>query len=183
MIIAIGSTNPVKLQAVEEVVKDYTQLAQAQIQSFNVPSQVSDQPLSLEETIQGAKNRAKNAFIECGTCTYSFGIESGLMKAPGAQTSYIETSICSIFDGSLYAIGLSCGFEVPPKVLDLVLNKHMNLSDACYHAGITTNTKIGSAEGLIGILTEGRINRKEYTKPSIITALAQIQHAQWYKKA
>lgn len=182
MIIAVGSKNIVKIQAVEEVIKDYPNFSQAQIVSFDVLSQVKDQPLSFEEIIQGAKNRAKNAFIECTKCAYSFGIESGLMKAPGTQTGYLETNICCIFDGTTSYIGLSCGFEVPPKILDLVLNKHMNLSDACYHAGITTNTKIGAAEGLIGILTQGRINRKEYTKQSVITALSQLQHAQWYKK-
>jgi non-canonical (house-cleaning) NTP pyrophosphatase len=73
MIIAIGTTNPIKIQAVEEVLRNYLQFQQANIQSFSAPSEISEQPLSLEETILGAKNRARNAFNACSSCSYSFG--------------------------------------------------------------------------------------------------------------
>ena len=113
-------------------------------------------------------------------CTYAFGIESGLFEAPGAQTGFLESSICCIYDGKNYILGLSCGFEVPPPILERVLQENMDLGQACYHSGITTNTNLGSAEGLIGILTKGRISRKEYTKQCVITALIQLENAHWY---
>lgn len=78
MKIAIGTINKVKIQAVEEVVKDYPLFAGMQIYPVAVPSEISEQPLSLEEIITGAKNRAKNAFAFSAACAYSFGIESGL---------------------------------------------------------------------------------------------------------
>lgn len=180
MIIAVGTKNIIKLQAVEEVIQDYPSLAAAAIHSFSVPSEIAEQPLSLEEIILGAKNRAKNAFKASATCTYSFGIESGLFEAKGTQTGFLEACICCIYDGSIQAVGLSCGFEIPPSILSLVLNGNRDLSQACYESGVTTNAKLGSAEGLIGILTKGRVDRKEYTKQCIRTALIQVENAPSY---
>lgn len=180
MNIAIGTTNAIKIQAVEEVIKDYFQFVSAKIRTFSVPSGISEQPLSLEEIIAGAKNRARNAFAECHDCKYSFGIESGLFEACGTQSGYLEACICCIYDGAEDHIGLSCGFELPSHILGLVLDEKMDLSQACYHSGVTTNTKLGAAEGLIGILTKGRVTRKDYTKQSVTTALIRLENASLY---
>ena len=180
--IAIGSINPVKIQAVEEVVKEYPALTGYSIKTFSVPSGVSDQPLSLDEIIAGAKNRAKSAFDACPGCSYSFGIESGLFPASGVQTGFLEASICCVYDGTQSFIGMSCGFEVPQQILNFVLEKKMDLSQACYHSGITSNTQLGAAEGLIGLLSKGRVNRKDYTRQCIVTALMQVEHANWYQR-
>ena len=177
MIIGIGSTNIVKVEAVEEIIRGYPLLADATCVAVSAPSGVDDQPMSLEETIRGAKNRAKNAFV---ACDYSFGIESGLFEAPGSATGYLEACVCAIFDGTNYHLGLSCGFEVPPALLSLILKEKMTLGDACYQSGISTNTNLGSAEGLIGILSKNRINRKIYTQQAVMTALIQLENADWY---
>jgi len=176
MIIAIGTTNRIKVEAVEETVKSYPQLAQAKLISISVPSEVAEQPLSLEETIRGAKNRARNAFQSTHPCNYSFGIESGLFKAEGTLTGFLEACICCIYDGSTYHTGMSCGFEIPPPILSHVLDNNRDLSQACFESGITLNPKLGASEGLIGILTNGRINRKLYTKQAIMTALIKIEN-------
>lgn len=181
MKIAIGSTNRVKIQALEEVLKDYPKFIEAKIIPFSVPSGVSDQPHSIAEMITGAKNRAKNAFDACGSCVYSFGMESGLFEAPGTQTGFIEACICSLYNGESYAIGLSSGFEVPPQILKFVLEEKVDLNEACQRSGFTTNKKLGEGDGLIGMLTNGRLRRKEYTKQSVITALIQHENSKWYK--
>lgn len=181
MKIGVGTTNSVKIQAIEEVVKDYPLFSGAKIFSLSVSSEISEQPLSLEEIISGAKNRARNAY-SASPCTYSFGIESGLFEASGTQTGFLEACICCIYDGINTHIGLSCGFEVPFPILRLILDEKMDLSQACYHSGITTNSKLGAAEGLIGLLTKGRIDRKEYTKQCIRTALIQLENARLYQE-
>jgi len=179
--IAIGSKNRVKIDAVKEVFQQYPDLSQSNFVPISVPSEIADQPLTIEETIRGAKNRAKNAFSACN-CKYSVGIESGLFEAPGTQTGFLNVSVCCIYNGEDFHIGLSSGFEVPPQVLDLVRNQNMDLSQACFHSGITDDEHIGIGEGLIGILTKGRIDRKEYTKQSIITALIQLENSQLYDR-
>jgi inosine/xanthosine triphosphatase len=179
--LVLGSTNIAKVQALEETVRDYPHLAGATVVSLSVPSDVTDQPLSLEETIQGANNRAKNAFEASHPCSYGIGVESGLCTAPGTETGFLHVSVCSIFNGTRYYAGLSTGFEIPPAILTLLTDKKLDLSQACIESGITTNHQIGSTEGLIGILTKGRIDRKEYSKQAIRSAFIQLECAEWYR--
>lgn len=180
MNIAIGSTNQVKILAVQEVVGGYPHLADSKILPFSVSSEVAQQPLSLEETILGAKNRAKNAFALSDPCSLSIGIESGLCQAIGTRSGFLHICACCIFDGIHNYTGLSTGFEVPPTVLDLMISHKMDLSQASFLCGITSNVNIGSAEGLIGILTKGKVDRKEYTKQCVMTAFIQLENHQWY---
>lgn len=180
MIIAVGSTNKAKVQAVEEVVREYPALIQAKIVSLAVPSGISAQPLSLKETIQGAKNRAVKAFEGCTSCKYGFGIESGLCEAPGTKTGYLHLCACSIYNGTDSHVGFSTAFEIPGQILNLIFQHKMDLTQACLHAGISENVNLGSEEGLIGILTKGRVDRKRYTKECIVTALIQLENASWY---
>ena len=181
MTLAIGSMNQIKIGALEEVIQEYPDFAGSQVIACQVLSEVSAQPLSLEETIRGAKNRARNAFTTSGVCKYAFGVESGLFEAPGTQSGFLEACICAIYDGVGYQIGLSCGFEVPRQVLELVVQKKMDLTQACNDSGISFDPKLGAGEGLIGILTKGRINRKKYIKQCMMTALVQLENAHFYQ--
>lgn len=180
MIIAVGSTNEAKVFAVKEIVGSSPFFARVQVASIATNSDVSDQPLSLQETIQGAKNRAKSAFKKCEACSYSFGIESGLMKTSDVSTGFLHISVCCIYDGENYYTGLSTGFELPPQILELILTKKMDLGQACLYAGVSNNEKIGSTEGFIGVLTKGKVDRKEYSKQCITTAILQLENAEWY---
>ena len=65
MKINVGSTNQIKVDAVKEKILEYDFLKNAEITGIEVSSEVSDQPKTLEETIQGAMNRAKNSFQNC----------------------------------------------------------------------------------------------------------------------
>ena len=55
-----------------------------------------------------------------------------------------------------------------------MLNDGLDMNDAARKVGLTNNPQIGSAEGVIGIMTKGRLTRKEYTKEAIRTALIHI---------
>ena len=177
MRINVASKNPIKVEAVREVAADYKLLEGAEIYSKDVGSGVSEQPKSLEETVQGAINRAKSAFEGCN---YSFGIESGLMMVPQTKTGSMDFCACVIYDGSKYHIGLSCAFEFPPVVTKMIHTLGIDANDAFYRAGITKNKKVGSSEGAIGILTKGRVTRKEYTKQAVHMALIHLENPALY---
>lgn len=179
MIIAVGSVNKVKVDAVKELIIDYPSLANSEVIACSVPSEISEQPLSLSEIILGAKNRAKNAFHKM-ICQYGIGLESGLFEAPGSQTGYLEACVCSIYNGNIHFLGISSGFEIPPTILELILKKKMDLNQASYHSAISTNPHLGSSDGLIGLLTKGKMTRKEYTKQCLVTALIQIENPHFY---
>ena len=172
MKINVASHNRVKIEAVKEILQDYPHLAGARVDSIKAVSEVDNQPRSLEETMQGAMNRAKNAFNDCD---YSIGLESGMMRVPMSKTGYMDVCVCAIYDGKEFYFGLSSAWEFPKKeVSDLIINKGFNMSQAINHAGLTKNPDIGSEEGAIGILTKGRLDRKEYTKQALRTALIHL---------
>ncbi len=178
MKLIIASLNPQKISAVKELAKEYPMLLDAVIEGVSVPSGVGDQPKSLDETIQGAINRAKSAI---GDADYSFGIESGMVQVPYTKTGMMDLCVCAIYDGKEIHLGLSSAFE-PPKSVFKLMEKGMNMSDATAAAGLTTNKNVGAAEGLIGILTHGRLTRLSYTKQAVTTALIHLENAHLFKE-
>ena len=170
MKIIVGSKNKAKVEAVAEILKEYPHLAGADVEGMDVKSDVSDQPKSLDESVRGAVNRARSAFKDCD---YSVGIESGLMKVPETKTGYMDVCVCAIYDGKEFHLGLSSAWE-HPGIFDFVLNKGLDISAATNQVGLTTNAGIGAAEGAIGILTKGRLDRKESTKQALRTALIHL---------
>ena len=87
---------------------------------------------------------------------------------------------CSIYDGKEHSIGLSCAFEFPKKVTEMIYEQGITANDAFYNIGLTTNKKIGSADGAIGILTKGRVTRKDYTKQAVQMALIHLENKNLY---
>jgi len=177
MIIHIGSKNPAKVDAVKEIILNYPIFEGAKVNGIEVDSGVYKQPKSLKETIQGATNRAKSCFPGAN---YSFGIESGIMEVPGTVTGYMDICACAIYDGKNVRLGLSSAFEYPKEITRLILSERLDATEAALKAGITANTKIGSEQGLIGLLTGGRLTRKKYTQEAIRTALVQIENPRLY---
>lgn len=168
----VGSKNNVKVDAVREMIADYPHLKDAEVLSFETVSGVSNQPKSLEETVQGAINRAENIFKDCD---YSFGIESGLMAVPKTKTGYMDVCVCAIYDGKECHLGLSSAWEAPREVTKYIMEDGLDMNDAALKAGLTENVNVGASEGLVGIVTKGRLNRKEYTKEAIRTALIHLE--------
>ena len=178
MIIRVGSENGNKIEAVRQVIECYDFLKNAKIEGCKVNSGVSGQPSSLEETIEGAMNRAENAFQNC---TYSIGLESGMIPVQvGKSKRYFEHTVCSIYDGKKHGLGFSPAFELPIKAVDLIIYCGFTLEEATKELGLTNNPQIGKAEGIIGILTQGKVTRMDYTKPAIQMAIIHLQNPELY---
>lgn len=172
MKIVVASKNPTKLAAVEEILQDYPHLKDAAVEAIEVTTTIPAQPITLDEIVEGAVQRAKNAFVDCD---YSIGIESGLMPVPQTKSGYMDIGVCAIYDGTDSHLGLSAGFEAPdPSIFRMVLDEKIELSEATKRAGLTSHEKIGNAGGIIGILTKGRMERKEQVKQSLRTALIHL---------
>ncbi len=173
MKIKVGTKNPAKIEAVKETIELYDFLKGAEVEGLEVTTGVPEQPKGIEEIAEGATTRARNAFQDCDL---SIGIESGLIPVPKSLTGYLDISLCAIYDGEKFYVGTSAGFECPPAVTKLMLEKGLDMNQASYQAGLTDNPKVGSAEGSIGVLTKGRLTRKSYTKQAIITALIHLEN-------
>jgi inosine/xanthosine triphosphatase len=180
MIVVVGSKNEVKIQAAKEILNDYPLFQWAQIFWADVPSWVSPQPKTLKETLQWAKNRAKSAFESQSHSSYGIGLESGLMEVPYTKTGYMDMAACAIYDGTQFHLWLSSAFEYPIKATKLVFEKGMDITQAFNAIWLSKNEKLGSAEWAIGLLTQGRVTRKDYTKQWITMALIHLENPELY---
>ena len=152
----------------------------AQGSSIDQVSKISCNPLTLEETITGAKNRALEAYRHCetqhGACDYGVGIEAGLFPVQGTMSGYLDTSICAIYDGKDYAIGGSPLFEYP----DAVMKRILGGEEPGLIADFFGETAKGRP-GVIGPLTEGRVNRDEFDQYAVLMALTRIVAGKLYE--
>lgn len=200
MLISIGSRSVPKIIAITRAFSYYPELwmdTESSIEYVIMPkevrkednigdgnkidnfSNVSQNPLTLKETIEGAKNRAKNAYEytknERGNCAFGVGIEAGMFSVEEVETKYMDSSICAIFDGEKYYVGFSPSFEYPQKVVDRVL-----LGE---ELGIMTDVFGGTAKGrrgAIGALTKDRVLRDELEEYAVIMALNKITNKEMY---
>jgi inosine/xanthosine triphosphatase len=164
MKVIVGSLNPVKLNATRNILeKIYGEL---DISSKDVDSGVPDQPFGLDQTIEGAINRAKNAYSH--ECDLSVGIESGLMETPNTLTGYIDLQWCAIFDGQEVTLGVSSGFEYPPEVINNVLSG-LEVGDVMDR--ITGIDNLGTKKGAVSHLSRNMLNRTENTEQCVLTAM------------
>lgn len=177
MKIIVGSANLNKVEAVKEALADYPEFVSAEVDYIAADSEVSNQPKTIEETILGAKNRARNAFVGCD---YSVGLESGLFAVPDTKSGYMDITICAIYDGQTYHLGGSPVFEYPKKMVEMVFEQGLEIDQAARQAGVTTNDRVGRAEGMIGILSRGILDRKKYTKHAVTTALIHLLNPELY---
>lgn len=175
--IIVASENKVKVSAAREVLANYEFLMNLPTHALTVETSVRNQPLSLEETVHGAKQRAETAYHPS---SLSIGLESGLMHIPTTDDEYMDVCICSVYDGKKHHIGMSCGFRIPNQVTRLIFDKGLDLNEAMKECGFTDNPKLGSSEGSIGVFTDGRLNRKDYCKQCITTALISIDQNQYF---
>jgi inosine/xanthosine triphosphatase len=177
MNIGVGSKNKTKVNAVAEILRDYPMFAGAEVVGVDVKIEQFGHPKSLEETVAGAIDRAKQAYTDND---YSFGIESGLMKVPQTKSGYMEVAVCAIYDGKQIHMGLSQAYEWPKKVTDAILHKGMDGSQAMRAAGLTQHEKLGEHEGFVGIFTKGRMNRTDYNKAAVVMALMHLENPEHY---
>jgi inosine/xanthosine triphosphatase len=183
MKIIIGSLNPVKEAALKRALASYDEYQDVKVISVEKDSGVGPQPRGFEAILAGAQNRARGAFASIDGCAVSFGIESGLYQlnqprlAPVlGEEFWMNVTVCAAFDGNRTAYGFSPSFMVPAEVARLVMEEGLDLNQAAKQAGLTTHERVGYAQGLVGVLTDGVLTREDYTVPAVILALAALKH-------
>ena len=158
--IAVGSVNPVKVEAVRSVMERI--FGQVRIFPYDVSSDVPEQPFG-EQTPEGAKNRAKAAI---NGHTLSVGIEAGVFEMFGTLYDY---QYCAILDREgRFTIGTGSGFRYPDAVVGLV-RKGMTVGQAMKE--VYGENNVGKTMGAIGVLSKGLLDRKSLTEQSVLAAM------------
>jgi inosine/xanthosine triphosphatase len=177
MKVGVGSKNKTKIEAVGQAFHQIPMFADATIEGVAVQIEEFGHPKTMEETVAGAVDRAKQAHAghDLGV-----GIESGLILVPQTKTGYMEVAACAIYDGSQIHLGFSQAYEWPKKVLDKILHEGLDGSQAMKAAGITDKQKLGEHEGFVGVMTNGRMNRTDFNRGAVVMALLHLENAEHY---
>ena len=183
MIINIASKNPVKIDGIKWSFTLYEEFRKAKFNSVEVSSGVTHQPKTIDETVTGATNRARNAF---NGCDMSVGYEGGIYPSEYAISGYFSVGVCSIYDGKEINYGFAPSFEYPIDIIKLVFNENLEISDAFKKAGYVDKNfidmKLGEGRGGIGILSRDRIIRETLISNACHMALLPILNRDKYKR-
>jgi inosine/xanthosine triphosphatase len=162
--VAVGSGNPVKLAAVREVLEGV--FPGALVEARPVPSGVADQPFGDDETIRGARERARAARAALDA-DLGVGLEGGVVDSPHGMRSCAWCVI--VHRDGREGVGGSLAMPLPEAVARMVRDG-IELGHAMDALVAERGTKHG--KGAVGILTDGRIDRQGAYEVLVTYALA-----------
>jgi inosine/xanthosine triphosphatase len=167
MLVAVGTSNMVKVQAVKEAFDHFYN----DVRVMNVGiSNLTPQPITLSGTVNGAVKRARTALEKINDTEFGVGIEAGLMEIPDIKT-YLNVQFAAIIDrNERITVGSSAGFQLPNEVTKMVLIERIEVDRAVeFLYGIKD---IGEKRGIIDLMTKGAVSRKELITNALIMAIA-----------
>lgn len=189
LIIAVGSTRKPKLAAVREAVDAMAgRLAPEiaiEILGVEVESGVNHTPLSREESMRGARQRAealrKIAQQESKPWNYFVGLEGGLDSViENDQRRVFLESWAYVSDGTGGHFGRSGAVELPAELAEEVFDRGTELSIAIDE--FAGDVGIRDAQGAWGVLSANQITRQEAFRVALIAAFAPFFNHPIYRK-
>lgn len=174
--ILVASTNPVKINATLLGFKKLFPGERFKAEGIAVGSGVSDQPMTDEETLTGARNRATKARAQHPNYDYWVGIEGGADIFEGDTITF---AWCVIMSKTRRGEAKSGSFLIPDKTEEL-MRTGLELSDADDIVFGRKNSK--QQNGTVGILTDDAITRTTYYRDTIILALIPFKNPHLFQK-
>jgi inosine/xanthosine triphosphatase len=174
MKIVIASRNPIKTKATLYGFKKMFPQEAFETEGVSVPSGVSGQPLSDEETLKGALNRANNAQNAVSDADFWVGIEGGIEE----KQSEVEVFAWVVIKSKQkYGKGRTGVFFLPPKIAELIKQgKELGEADDIIFG--RSNSK--QENGTVGILTDDVVDRTKYYTEAVIFALIPFKNITLY---
>ncbi|MCY1721471.1 inosine/xanthosine triphosphatase [Prolixibacteraceae bacterium Z1-6] len=163
MNVVVASKNPVKIEATRLGFESY--FTEVNVQGITIESDVADQPVSDEETLRGARNRAEAARKLYADADYWVGIEGGIEARGEGLTAFAWMVITGKEN---LGESRTTSFQIPNKVVELI-NQGYELGEANDILFKKENSKQKS--GAVGILTNDTITRTELYKQAVQLAL------------
>jgi len=180
--VVVGSLRKPKLEAVREALAAIS--ARFQIDAlFNVvgaevPSGVGHTPLSREEMMSGARQRAENlsrlAREKSESWKYFVGLEGGVDVTydRGRRRVFLENWACVLDASGRESYGRSGAIELPEQLAVTVVDRGVELSEAI--DAFASGRGIRDAQGAWGVLTNSLITRQEAFRIAAISAFAPL---------
>lgn len=172
-LVVIASENPVKIKATQAGFAEMYPKMDFDFKGVSVASGVSEQPLSRDETLQGALNRAKNAALAMPSAEYAVGIEGGLQEIDGCFEVFAWVVV---YHNDVIGRAQTGIFYLPDEVAKLI-HEGYELGHADDIVFGRNNSK--QATGSIGLLTDNALTRTTYYIPAVIMALIPFKQPQF----
>lgn len=170
-IITVASRNPVKIRAVVAAFRGMFPERVFDVAAVSVPSGAPDQPLSLRETMKGARIRAEKARAAAPASDFWVGIEGGIEDTALGMTCFACVHVLGR-DG-MSGLGQTAVFYLPREVAELVRGG-LELGHADDRVFGRDNSK--QASGAIGLLTDDLVDREAYYTHAVIMALVRFKN-------
>lgn len=178
MKVLVGSLNPVKIAAAKEAFSLY--FDDVEVTGINVESGVAVQPIG-DDTYVGAENRAdeliKAARKERIQADLFVGIEGGISEV---HSRWFAFGVMCIKDKTGHVgFGVSPLLQMPKAIMDEI-HKGKELGDVTDRLFKKKDSKHNI--GAVGVLTNGRMDRKQFYVPGLIVALAPFVNRKLYEE-
>ncbi len=159
--VVVASLNPAKINAVKSAFQSAFPHQAFEFIGVSVESEVDDQPMSNEETRDGALNRVRNAKISQPGADYYVGLEAGIEDNVTFAWMIIESD-------THRGESRSASLMLPPLVIEKL--DHANeLGDVMDEVFGTENIK--QKGGAISLLTQDLLTRSSVYHQALILAL------------
>jgi inosine/xanthosine triphosphatase len=201
--IAVGSKRGPKLNAVTEALQSFSASLARDVQfetlGVEVESGVSHTPVSRDELMRGARQRAEalqeTALQRGASWQYFVGLEGGLdvvpegestnemlrhsgMRQNGQHRVFLE-SWAYVSDGARGYYGRSGSIELPEALAHDVLESGVELAVAIDRFAGAVG--IRDAQGAWGVLSNNFISRQEAFRVAVIAAFAPFYNSRMYR--
>lgn len=179
MKIIIATQSPPKVQAIEEAISrcPYFQDKNIEIISIKAKSNVSDMPISIEENMLGAKNRAINAKNQITDADFYIGMEGGTSFV--LDKTYLFGAVYILSRTGEWHFGLSNMIEVPIYFHEKIYNEKQELGPVLAEAtGVADASK---KNGAFGAWSDDIFTRKDQFVFAFLSAIVPFYN-QYYKK-
>ena len=189
MIIGIGTENRPKIEACKAVIQRLkVKLKITTTPDYiikKIPSGISDMPLSQEEMMIGAKNRAINLFTilkkEYLSPKFTIGMEGGLFKkfpdSKNDRAIFLQSWVF-VYNGDKGSWGSSGAISVPEKVYKPILNNGWELAQVI--DSVSGKENVRSHMGAVGVFSDGQILRQDFFESALEFAFAPFYNPAIY---
>jgi inosine/xanthosine triphosphatase len=178
ILVAVGSLRRPKLEAVREalaaVSARFEPRVDYEIIGVDVPSGVGHTPLSREEMMTGARQRAENLArhprAKAENWEYFAGLEGGIdvIHDRGRRIAFLENWACVIDTAGTVSYGQSGAIALPESLAITVVDRGVELSAAIDE--FAGQKGIRDAQGAWGVLTNNLVTRQDAFRISFINA-------------
>jgi inosine/xanthosine triphosphatase len=173
--IIVGSTNPVKINSTKLAFETAFPEDEFEVEGVSAVSDVRDQPMSNDETLLGARNRANYVKERRPEANYWVGIEGGIEEHEDVLEAFAWMVILG--EDGHEGKARTSSFVLPHEV-SLLVRAGMELGQADDQVFNQSHSK--QKNGAVGLLTNDLIDRSEYYKQAVILALVPFLKPELY---